>query len=239
MLVGGGRQAALALDPETGTEIWRSPPGSVSYATPRTIRVGDREQLLYFAADALVALDPADGARLWSVPVENEYGNHASMPIWWAEENLLWVATQADGGTRALRVRLAEDGTTSVEQVWFNGRIRIHFWNAMREGAHVYASIGGQASVLACVDLRDGSIVWKERGFSQANFVRAGDTTVLLDENGELALVDLSPEGLRVVSQTRISDAVSWTAPTLAGTRLYVRDARRIRAFDLGRGASG
>lgn len=253
VLVGGTRHAVAAFDPNRGTLTWASEPGGVSYATPVVLEIAGRRQLLYFSAEELIALDPTDGRRLWSYPVTNEYRNNATQPIWSPEDGILWVATQADGGTRGLRITAGlspDSGTGSaaaddagaserfrVEELWFNNRIKIHFWNALRIGHHVYASIGGQAYVLACVDIRTGEIVWKERGFSQANFVRSGDDTILLDENGELARVELSNAlegGLKVLSQVSLGDEVTWTAPTLVGTRLYVRDPKRIRVFDLG-----
>lgn len=236
VLVGGERGAVAALDPSDGTVIWRSPAGSVSYATPRVIDVHGREQLIYFSADEIVALDPEDGTRLWSHPVRNQYDNHATVPHW--NGDVLWVATQTDGGTRALRLDLGEDGTTTVEEVWSTNRVSIHHWNSVLVGDYVYASIGGNASILAAVSLADGEIAWRERGFVKANLVHAGDVTLLLDEKGHLALVRLSPAGVEVLGQTRLVEGPAWTAPTLVGTTVYVRDTESIRALDLGAGGA-
>ena len=59
--------------------------------------------------------------------------------------------------------------------------------------------------------------------------VHAGDRTILLDEDGRLALATLTPAGLRVLQQAPITTKLSWTAPTLIGTRLYVRDRKTLR----------
>ena len=63
--------------------------------------------------------------------------------------------------------------------------------------------------------------------------MQAGDKTILMDSEVELALVRLSPEGLTVLSRANVTDGPTWTIPTLAGTTLYVRDQKVIRAFDL------
>lgn len=233
VLVGGERAGAVAFDPADGSVVWESRPSSVSYATPLVIEAPSGPLLLYLTADALIALDPADGEFRWSHPVVNQYGNNATMPIWDGEATL-WVATQQDGGTRALGLGVDEAGGPTVEERWFNPRIRIHFWNAMLRDGHVYASIGGQASVLAAVELATGEIVWRERGFSQANLLQVGERTLLLDEKGELALVDLGPDGMTVHARTTLFEGTTWTVPTLLGSRLHVRDKSEIACLELG-----
>jgi len=232
VLVGGSQHGVVAFDPADGSVAWSGPAGSVSYATPIVIDVDGTSQLVYFSADEIVGLDPADGTRLWGHPAVNQYRNNASDPSW-GPGNLLWVATQLDGGTRALRLAHDAEGTR-VEQVWESGKMSIHHWNTLRLGDHVYASIGSNASILAGIDVRNGEILWRERGFEQVKFVHAGEQTVLLDGEGNLALADLSPEGLNVRSQVRIMESQTWTAPTLVGTRLYLRDNERIMALELG-----
>ena len=123
---------------------------------------------------------------------------------------------------------------TRVEEVWSSNKMSIHFWNTLRFDGHVYGSIGSNALIVAGIDVETGEIKWRQRGFEQANFVHAGDVSILLDSNGELALVKLSPDGMDVVSQVSLLDNEAWTAPTLVDTTLYVRDAKSIRALDLG-----
>ena len=77
---------------------------------------------------------------------------------------------------------------------------------------------------------------WKERGFARANLLRVGDQCLLLDFDGELALVEFDETGMHVVVQATINDQPIWTPPTLLGTTLYVRDESRIRALDLSAG---
>lgn len=233
VLVGGDRGAVAAFEPASGELAWRSAGGTVSYATPIVIDVEGQQQLVYFSADEIVGLDAATGRWLWSHPCENQYLNNATGPIWNVEDRLLWVATQLDGGTRVLRLSLSGE-ETDVEEVWSSNKISIHYWNAIRLGDHVYASIGGQGSVLACVDVKTGEILWRERGFEQVNFVQAGELTIMLDAGGNLALATLSPDGLTVHSRHQIVDEVTWTPPTLVGSTLYIRDQKSIRALDLG-----
>lgn len=232
VLVGGEQMAVVALDPTDGSLVWSSDPGTVSYATPLVIDVDGQQQLVYFSADEIIGLDVADGRRLWSHTAVNQWKNNATTPVW-GDDNLLWVATQPDGGTRMLRLSQSGDGSTNVEELWADKKISIHYWNSIRIDDTVYASIGNNGSLLTAVDAATGKVLWKERGFSQANFVHTGDMTLVLDQHGNLALVRLRRTGLEVLSRATISDEKTWTVPTLVGTRLYIRDATSLQVFEL------
>lgn len=231
--VGGKQHSVVAFAASDGSVVWASPPGSVSYATPILIEVEGQPQIVYFSADEVIGIDPGDGARLWSHPCENQYRNNATPPQWDERSGLLWAATQLDGGTRALKLSLVEGGT-EVEEVWFNEEISIHFWNSTRIDDHVYASIGGQGSRFSAIELATGEIKWSEDGYSKVNAINTGDQLIFLDEGGHLGIARVSPDGFELLAETRISEDTTWTVPTLIGSRLYVRDTRRIMAFELG-----
>ena len=57
---------------------------------------------------------------------------------------------------------------------------------------------------------------------------------IILDEDGDLALARMSPDGMTVLARATLFETVSWTAPTLVGTTLYVRDREQVVALDLG-----
>ena len=75
--------------------------------------------------------------------------------------------------------------------------------------------------------------MWRERGMPRTNALLVGDRPILLDEEGVLHLVKVSPEGLKVISSFQILENICWTPPSIAGTRLYVRDRKSIAAIEL------
>jgi outer membrane protein assembly factor BamB len=233
ILVGGSRQAVVALDPADGSVIWSSEPGRVSYGTPIVIEVDGQYQLVYQSEEEIIGLDARTGESTWRYPSFNRNRDNISIPIWGEEDHLLWTSAQPDGDTRVLRLQRVGN-RTSAQPVWSSRKIHIHFWNAIRLGNHVYASIGGYGTHMACVDFRTGDIRWRKRIFRRANLLNAGERTILLDERGKLAVVELSPEGMTILAQAKISDDRTWTVPTLVGTTLYVRDQTTIRAYELG-----
>lgn len=231
VLVGGARQGVAAFDPRDGAVVWRSPPLYVSYASPIAVDVGGQEQIVFLSAEEVFGLDAGNGALLWRAPCRNGFANNASDPIW-NGDGLLWVASQPGDGARVLRLVRHGDGTT-VERLWADREIALHFWNAIRVDDHVYASLGPAGTDFTAVDLRTGGIAWSVERFRKARPIRAGGKLILLDEDGRLVLARVSPEKLEVLAETRLFEGEAWTVPTLAGTTLYARDQREVVALDL------
>jgi outer membrane protein assembly factor BamB len=155
------------------------------------------------------------------------------MPVW-GPDNLLFISSGYDGGSRVIKLTRAGKKTT-VEEVWAHRLMRVHFTNAIRVGDVVYGSSGdfGPAPFTA-IDVKTGKVLWRHRSFSRASFLMADNHFIILDEDGHLVLANPTAEGLTVAAKADVLSNNAWTAPSLAGTRLYVRDRKNIMALDLG-----
>ncbi len=231
-LVGGEKNGIMAFNAKDGSVVWKSEPYSVNYASPVVINVDGQDQIVFFTASDVVAVDATNGKFLWSYPCTNQYKTNATDAIW-GEDNLLWVATQLDGGARVLRLS-QKDGKTTVEKVWESAKVKLFHWNAIRIGDYVYASIGDKVTLLSAVNIKTGEVAWKERGYHKANCIYADDKLIFLDENGVLAMARISPQGMETLGKAELFEKPAWTVPTLVGDTLYARDTKEIVAFDLG-----
>jgi hypothetical protein len=82
--------------------------------------------------------------------------------------------------------------------------------------------------------MKTGAIAWQDRSFARAQLLYADGKLIVLDEDGVLALATVSPTGMRVLARAAVLSHLAWTPPTLAGTKLYVRDRKTLGAFELG-----
>jgi outer membrane protein assembly factor BamB len=229
---GGPGQAVMALRQDTGDVVWRSGDFLVSEASPLLIDVDGQPQVVIFGGQSVNGLDPDTGRIRWSHPHDTDGDMNNSTPIW-GPDNLLLVSSGYNQGTRALRLTRAGDDTR-VEEVWFTNRLKLMFANGLRLGDTLYGTHGDFGpAFLTAVDVRTGESLWQARGFGRSSMVQAGDTTIILDEDGHLVLARLSREGVEELSRARIFETTSWTPPTLVGTTLYARDRERIVAIDL------
>jgi len=230
--VGGPGRALMAFKQKDGTVAWKNQNFDISPGSPIIINVDGQEQLVAFLANEVVGLDPNNGNLFWSHPHKTEWGLNISTPVW-GEGNLLFCSSAYNGGSRVLKLTRAGE-KTNVQELWFTNRLRIHIGNAIRLGDYVYGASGDFGpSFLSAVDVRTGKIAWQDRSFSRTSFVYADGKFIILDEDGHLALATVTPQGIKVHAKVELLSNKAWTAPTLVGTKLYVRDRKVIMALDL------
>ena len=232
--VGGPGQSVIAFRQADGKVAWKSGDFLTSAAAPILIRTGDQQQLVVFGGGTVNGFDPASGAILWSYP--HDPGNDLNMqtPLW-GPDNILLLSAAYKTGSRALRLR--PDAAAAPEEMWYSNRVRFMFLSMIGIGDYVYGTSGDLGpSFLTGINIRTGEMAWQHRGIGRASLVHADGKAILLEEDGDLTLARLTPEGVTVLSQQpKLFDTMSWTAPTLVGTTLYARDREKIVALDVGK----
>jgi outer membrane protein assembly factor BamB len=241
LTIGGAGHAVVALDPADGRLLWGKNDFGNSPGSPTLINVGGQDQLVAFlddggsAAHGLIAgLDPNNGALLWTHPHKTSWGLNIALPVW-GDDGILVISSAYGSGARALKLT-RDGGKTTVKELWANNRMRVHHTTMVRVGDFIYGSSGdfGPAPLTA-INVGTGEIKWQERAFPKASFVYADGKFFVVDEEGGVSLAAFSPAGPKVISKFSLLEHNAWTAPTLAGTKLYVRDRKSIAALEVGR----
>jgi outer membrane protein assembly factor BamB len=230
--VGGPGQSVMAFRQSDGAIAWKSGDFLTSAAPPILIEFEGETQVVFLAGGTVTALDPASGRILWSTPHDPGNDLNCSTPLW-GSDNVLFVSSAYRAGSRAIRLK-RENSATIAEELWFTNRVRFMFLNPVRIGDFVYGTTGDFGpAFLTALNIKTGQAAWQHRGFGRASLVQAGDKTIIMDEDGDLALARLTPEGATILAQARIFDTTSWTVPTLVGATLYARDREKIVALNL------
>ena len=224
--VGGPGQSVMAFRQSDGGVVWKSGDFLTSAAPPILIEFGGSPQLVFLAGGTVTALDPANGRVLWSHPHDPGNDLNCGTPIW-GRDNILFVSSAYKAGSRAIQLKRQGDATIA-EELWFTNRVRFMFLNPVRVGDFVYGTTGDFGpAFLTALNIKTGQPAWQHRGFGRASLLQADDKTIIMDEDGDLALARLAPEGATILARGKIFDTTTWTVPTLVGTTLYARDARR------------
>jgi hypothetical protein len=233
LTVGGDKHGLVALNPSDGSQIWGSPASRVSYAQATMIQTGGQDQLVFFSPTEVIGADPENGRFLWRFPVECFTENNLT-PVLQLDDRHLWVASQLDGGSRVLKLP-GKDWNEKPEAIWETKSIRQAHWNSLVMGDYIYGSFGGNSnSHLAGLNWKTGEFAWRMRGFHLAKGVLADGKFYFLDENGQFVIARFSPKGVNILDAYQLLTRVSWTAPTLVGTRIFMRDRKHILAVELG-----
>lgn len=233
--VGGPGQSVMAFRQSDGRVVWKSGDFLTSEVAPILIELAGRPQLVIVGGGTVNGLDPANGAVLWSHPHDPGNDLNCATPLW-GNDGILFISSAYKAGSRALR--FVQQGPATVpEEMWFTNRLRLRFMflNAIRVGDYIYGTTGDFGpAFLTALDVKTGDAKWQHRGFSRASLVYADEKAIILEEDGDLSLAAFSPGGVTILSQAKVFETMSWTAPTLVGTTLFARDREKIVALDLG-----
>ncbi len=230
--LGGDGQTLIAFNQKDGSVAWKNQSLDMSPASPMIINVDGQDQLIMFLGKVVAGIDPNNGNLLWTHGHVTEWGLNISNPVW-GPDNLLFISSAYSGGSRVLKLT-QKDGKTAVSEVWAHKRMRLHHGTAIRIGDYVYGSSGDFGpAFFAAVNVKTGDIAYQDRSFPKGNCVLADGKFIILDEDGNLALATATPTELKVISKVSVLKNLAWTAPTLVGTKLYLRDRKTIAAFDL------
>ena len=221
----------------TGNPRWLGPTGGGGYSSPHLLTIDGVPQVLLLRGSRTISVAPADGTLLW----EHTWQPGASIvqPNLTEDGDVLINAADAMGGQglRRLAVAKASSGWT-VEERWTSRALKPYFNDFVVHEGHAY---GFDGSILASMDLADGTRTWKGGRYGQGQMVLLPDQDLLLvlSEEGELALVSATPDKFTEVARFKAVEGKTWNHPVLIGDILLVRNGEEMAAFRLAIKKSG
>lgn len=243
----GGAQATLvALDKKTGAVIWKSAvPGgeAAGYASAMVVEAGGRKQYVQFLSKGLVGVDARTGELLWRYKEVAKGPAQAFTPV--VRDDVVYAgALSIGGGAIRLRLQLKPEGAgVAAEQVYFARGLPNGFGGAVLVGDALYGTrVAGQG--LVAVEFTTGKIKWQAENTGTGTVAYADGRIYLHEENGDLVLVEATPEGSRETGRFTPPNppkrkqgggfsekAMSY--PVIANGRLYLRDLETLWAYDI------
>ncbi|MEX0938010.1 MAG: PQQ-binding-like beta-propeller repeat protein [Pirellulales bacterium] len=238
---GGSTATVVALNKETGEPIWKSAvPGDqeAGYASVIVVELAGTKQYVQFLSKAVVGVAAEDGKFLWQYEKTAD-GSAANIPTPVARDSYVYTAAGRTGGGLVKVER--QQGEIAAEEVYFSPRLPNSIGGAVQLGDYMYGT-GGQG--LMCVEFTTGEVKWQDRSIGAASVCFAEGLLYLHGENGEVALVEATPEAYRERGRFAPADqpdrgqSQAWTYPVIANGRLYIRDMNKLWCYDIGATAS-
>ncbi|TDI13380.1 MAG: hypothetical protein E2P04_03405 [Acidobacteria bacterium] len=214
-----------ALDKNTGEVVWSFGEGGPGYSSALPIEVNGERRYLYFAGEKLNSVNEK-GEEVWSHPWPD--GETHAMPVFVPPDRVFGSGAEGVGAI-LLRVQ-EEEGNATVEEVWKTPFMRNHFSSSVYLDGHIY---GFDNATLKCISLEDGKMKWGKRGLGKGSLILVDGRLVVLSDQGKLLLLTASPEGYEEQGMVQALEGRSWTAPTLAGGRVYVRNHTEMVSYDI------
>jgi outer membrane protein assembly factor BamB len=117
-----------------------------------------------------------------------------------------------------------------VETIWRNKNLKNKFSSSVFWQGHVY---GLDEDILTCLDAATGNRRWKGGRYGYGQLLLADGHLIVLSAEGELALVEATPEEFRELARFQAINGKTWNYPALAAGRLLVRNGAEMACFDI------
>jgi outer membrane protein assembly factor BamB len=217
----------VAYDAATGDRRWLGPKGGGSYSSPQLLTIHGITQVLLISRAGATSVAVEDGKLLWEHPWP---GEPIVQPALTADGDIL-IAVGSDSGTRRIAVGHGASGWT-VEERWTSRGLKPYFNDFIVHEGHAY---GFDASILASINLQDGTRTWKggRYGNGQLVLLPEQDLLLVLSEEGELALVRAAPDQFTEVARFPALEGKTWNHPVIVRDILLVRNGEEMAAFRL------
>jgi outer membrane protein assembly factor BamB len=220
-----------AYDLATGSPRWTGPDGGNGYSSPHLLTVNGERQILLLDGKGVTSVAPATGLPLWSFSVTSS-GMSAPIvqPALTADGDLLISAGDLTG---MHRVSLSQsDGKWSATSRWSTTGLKPYYNDFVVHSGHAY---GFDGSMLACINVADGTRKWKGGRYGNGQLVLLPEQNLLLvvTEEGELALVSATNDKFTELARVPAITGKTWNHPVLAGDVLLVRNGEEMAAFRL------
>lgn len=211
--------AGLALRCADGRAAWSSSGGGAGYAPAVPLDVaGQPPAVALFAAAGLRAVDLKTGAVRWTHAWPTGSGVNAAAPL--VFDGKVFISSGYDMGCALLDVSKG-----APVELWRSKAMRNHFSTSVMAGGHIFGVDGnaGRRANLVCLQVASGKPAWTAPvGFGSVAL--AGGAVMLLDEGGTLGMLAADASAPKPLGTQQVVGGKCWTAPTVAGGRLYVRN---------------
>jgi len=224
---GAEGKSYAALDKDTGEVKWTfgEGGGQPGYNSAIIVKMNGKKGYVYVANQTLTCIDE-QGAELWSHPWPD--GETHASPLFIAPDKIF--ASGAEGvGAALIRVG-KKGGEAQVEEVWATRFMRNHFSSSIVHDGYIF---GFDNATLKSISVDDASLAWAKRGLGKGSLIYADGHLLVLSDRGQLLLVEANGESFVERGSIQALEGRSWTAPTLANGRLYLRNHTEMVVYDL------
>jgi len=253
-LAGGSNSTVVALNKNTGKEIWRAlsakEPG---YSSPVIFQAGGVRQLIVWHPESVNSLDPETGKVYWTLKSSQPVRSGMTIPTPRKLDDMLFL-TCFYNGSWMLHL---DSSKPAASTIWESQRVSEKNTDALHstlstpflEDGYIYGVCSyGQ---LRCLKADTGERIWetlsattadgKETRWANAFIIKNHDRFFLFNEKGDLIIARLTPKGYEEISRAHVIDPansdpgrpVVWSHPAFANRRIYARNDQEIICVDL------
>jgi hypothetical protein len=217
----------VAIDKETGEEVWRTGGMDSSWNTPHLVTTADGERELVVSVKRwILGYDPKTGKELWRCQGVPDY----VCPSIVSHEGVVYVL----GGrsSKAIAVRSGGRGNVTASHKLWQADVGANVSSPIVHDGHLYW-VSDRNQTAYCLDLNDGSIKYEERVRKQpyaSALLADGRLYVVTRRDGTLVLA-ARPQFEQLAHNELADDSIFNASPIVCNGALILRSDENLYAI--------
>ena len=216
----------VALDKQTGKEVWRAKGINSSWNTPLLVNAKQRPEVIVSTESRLLSFNPDDGMPLWNADGVHRY----VCPSVVAHDDVVYAI---GGGHTSLAVKLGGSGDVTATNTVWKKPLGSNVCSPVYSAGHLYwASDSG--GFICCQNAVNGETVYQQRleprpGTIWSSAVLGDGKLYFVSQHNGTFVVAAKPQ-FELLAHNVIADDDSRTnaSPAISNGQLFLRTDRRL-----------
>ena len=226
--------SVLALDKQTGKEVWKALDDHVSNSSPMAITFAGRRQLIVWSDNSITSLDPANGHTYWRELMTTSSNDSTATPAFQGSRLLVsGLMLDLSAESPAARCRWPENRALSK-------RILSNTSNPVLQGEYIFGA--RSSGELVCLEAATGRQLWSTNSVTtpkngaSIHITPQGVGFFLFTDEGNLIRAQLTPAGYREISRSHLIDPTwpfagakfVYAPPAFANRQVFARSKTEV-----------
>jgi len=226
--------ALVALDVETGAEVWSQGSDGPSYSSPLVAEIHGVRQVVEWNHRALVGVDSESGRFLWEFPFPH-IGPDQNMPTPVFHRGRVLLGGE-NRGIHCLEPQL-KDCTWSVKERWHQEDVALNMSTAVVNGELLFGFSHYSKGQFFCLDIESGEVLWQGPGRTGDNvmFLSLPGYIVALINDGRLQIIAARDDRFERVASYRVAESDTYAPPVLLPDGFLVKDLKTLSFWSMTR----
>jgi outer membrane protein assembly factor BamB len=215
----------LALELNTGKEIWKWAGDGPAYASPSIMMFEGKKHLIVQTEKNLIGFNLSDGKLLWQVatPVQQRFYNCVSPYI---DGQTIYLTGQ---GTGMKAIKVEKSGNDyAAKELWSNPAVGAKWNTPVLKDGFLYGFTDQKR--IYCINAATGQSAWTDDAVHNdfATIVDCGSVIIGLPSTANLIIFKPVSTSYTEVKKYKVSETAIYSYPVVAGNKIYIKDAETL-----------
>jgi outer membrane protein assembly factor BamB len=232
---GSRENNVVALNRFTGETIWASRGNGeqATYNSPILVEIGDQRLIVAMTAASIMGIDADTGEMYWRMEQTQRNKIHANTPLY-ADGKLVVSSADPTPNSGLVQLELLDEGR-DARVVWRYRRFRNLLGGLVKIDSCLYGSTA-MGKDWQVISWNTGEMLVQNKELGGGSIIYAdGLFYCYTEREGEVALVDASPEKFEVISKFEVPLGTKehWARPVIDQGILYIRHGDALMAYNI------